>query len=269
MIDIKEKAKKYKEQVDFGEKPTPRQKIEVPEQGDHIFPIQYVAETTNKLKQYNNQLDIYVYNLKGYEKAIRLQVEKGPGKINLSFISKLAEKFCKRLNYWLAWLRYLLLKGLSGVYKKFKKAVEPLQGIYDLLQALINMDISIDTVVGFITGLISFLVFVASIIFLPIIKFIEFVQDVATYTPPLINEGTDLISNASDAVQYGTSLTNEIRNAVEQNLNSDFSPEVLAKMQEKYIDVGQADLSIHFEPITVDMIFNSEGLQPPKWEDYA
>lgn len=246
----------------------PKSYIDIPDQTGHIFPVTAVAEAINKLIGYNNQLSNFTQEVEAYENSIKKSLEKGPGKINLSWIGKIVEKFCKRINYWLAWLRYTIIKGLSGIYKAFTKTVEPIQDLVDSIKKLAEMDLSLDTVVSVVGSIIGVFGKLAEIFNKPIAELVKFVQDIATYGPPLVEETTQLSSNIIQSTQYSNSLRQEIDKAVNDTLNTDLlDPDIREKLKDKYLDTSSIDFSIRFEPIKLDDIITG-NVEKPKWDDY-
>ena len=234
----------------------PKPYVKVPEQSGHIFPVTMVAEATNRLIAYNNQLSSFVNDVQNYETMLRAAVKKGPAKINVTWIAKIAEKFCKRINYWLAWLRYLLLKALSGIYKKFQTVYEPVSKFMEAATKL-----TIDNIVGIFTSFLSFFN-------KPVTEFIKFVKDVATYGPPLVSEGVSLAGTTISAAEYGTALVQEIKTVTQSTLNSDLDPAIAKRLYEKYTYAENVDLSISFDSFSLTDIISGNP-QKPKWEDYA
>ena len=234
--------------------------VKVPSQDEQqsIYPAVLVAETTNKLISYNNQLAVFISDVEQYETMLRASIEKGPGKVNVSWIAKIAEKFCRRINYWLAWLRYLLIKGLSGVYKKFQKVLGPIQSFYELAKG-----VNIDNIVSIFMNFLGFFNF-------PIQQFALFMKDFLKYTPPLATEAVSLVSSASKATEYGSNLVQEIKTITESTLNSDLDPAIIKRLYDKYAkdEINSIDLNIEFDSISISDIISGNP-QKPKWEDYA
>ena len=235
----------------------PEPHVEVEEQGDHIYPVTLVCETTNKMIDFNNQLSTFIQDINGYEQMIKDANKKGIAKINLDYVARIAEKFCKRINYWLAMLRYYLIKGLSGIFNSVKKFTEPISNLVDAVTGL-----SVDSLGKFAS---SFLKIISG----PYAKLVEFVQDNLTHTPPLISQCNKLVKNTSITASKATSLYSEIKEQVDEVLNTDYlDPEVVKRLAEKYTNItdDKYDYKIKFIPISMDDIINAGDIEKPVWK---
>jgi hypothetical protein len=72
----------------------------------HIYPIKLVTGWTDKLKMYNKMMDEFI------EKIDNTDVD-----IDITWLCKKIEKFCRKINYYIALVRYEIVKGLSKMYK--------------------------------------------------------------------------------------------------------------------------------------------------------
>ncbi len=147
---------------------------EVVTQDGHLYPVKLVTNWTTSLKRYNAQLDDFIAKIEALD----------PLKINMTWLCKKCEAFCRRINYGLALLRYQIIKTLNAIYKQattFSSALDPIVNFNatDILQCLDW----VKSVIAFFAG--------------PYEKIVQFFVDFTTYTPPLISEATTLVAKTA------------------------------------------------------------------------
>lgn len=211
--EVKEETKKEEKKKD-------------PEQDGHVYPVKLVTTWTNKLKQYNKQMDDFIKEID----------ELDPITIDATWICKKIEAFCRRINYYLALLRSKIVKTLHYAYKQanvFSDLIDPIVNFNptDIMQCL-----------GWVKAVIKFF-------FGPYEKIITFIQDFMTYTPPLVNEATSLLSKTAS---IPGKLLSKI-NIVAENKKGE--KKQLVEVYKEYID-------IHMDPITMGDIMGGDKKEP-------
>lgn len=199
-----------------------KEKAKNVDQDGHVYPVKLVNDWTNKLKQYNKQMDDFLKEID----------EMDPITIDATWICKKIEAFCRRINYYLALLRSGIIKTLSKAYKQanvFSNLIDPIVNFNptDIMQCL-----------GWVKNVIKFF-------FGPYEKIITFIQDFMTYTPPLVNEATSLVSKAASVPGK---LLSKLQIVAE---SKDGKQKQLTEVYKEYID-------IHMDPITMGDIMGGE-----------
>ena len=195
---------------------------ETPSQEGHLYPVAMVHKWTQKLKNYNAQLDAFIKQISNYDNTA-----------NKAWVAQKVKTFCNKINYALAWLRYYIIKGLNGVFKKA-------QSFLDLIDPVVNFSLSIDSIVSWAKNVIA--VFTK-----PYQTIITFIKDFQTYTPPLVSEAAKLIGKVSS-----------------------IPPLIAGKLTQIFAEGAQeaiSNIDIKFESISLGDI-TSGSVQKPKRSDY-
>ena len=194
-----------------------------PTQEGHLYPVVMVYNWTQKLKNYNAQLDAFIEQISNYDNTA-----------NKEWVAKKVKQFCNKINYALAWLRYYIIKGLNGVFKKA-------QEFLNLIDPVVNSSLSLDSIVNWAKNVIK--VFAK-----PYQTIVTFIQDFQTYTPPLVSETTSLIGKI---MVIPTLITGKLIQILAENATEAIS-----------------NIDIKFEPISLGDI-TSGNVQKPKRSDFV
>lgn len=198
------------------------------EQQDHLYPIKLVTSWTNKLRQYNKQLDEFIED-----------IESIPINVDLTWLCRKVETFCRRINYALALFRYEIIKTASQAFKQatiLTKYIEPIITIQPLN----------------ILKCVEWALKVWDFFLGPYKTIIVFMKDFMTYTPPLVSEAGKLIGNVA-------SMPGKLIGKIDLNVQAegqDGQKKQIAEVYKDYID-------LKFEPITLGDLL---GGDPPKPE---
>lgn len=211
------------------EESQPKEVTDAEQQG-HLYPIKLVTTWTNKLKQYNKQLDDFIDG-----------INEIPVTVDLTWLCKKIEAFCRRINYALALLRYEILKTMSQAYKQaniLSKYIDPIINIQPL---------NILKCVEWAMNVLKFFLG-------PYETVLTFIKDFMTYTPPLVSEAGKLVGNVAT---MPAKLISKIDVNVEAS-GKDGEKKQIAEVYKEYID-------IKFEPITMGEILGG-GPEKPTYE---
>ena len=132
----------------------------------HLYPVLFVQECTQHLKDVNTQISYFIVMLQ----------EATLGHPDPYWLKNRIQKFVDWINDKLKKLRQKIVNGLKGMYKQVKKVMQ-------LLDPIVNVSISLDTVVSWAQSVISFFAE-------PYEKVVTFIVDFMSYTPPLVQETT-------------------------------------------------------------------------------
>ena len=229
--DLKKESKELNSELPEDERFTDEQLSQLGEatQAGHIYPTVQVTFWTKKLNSYNTELDKFIERLDNFEHNASKE-----------WVSKKVQKFCERINYALAWLRYYILKALQGAYKQAKKLLDIFSPILKIAQ---GGDIP-ETLTAILDWIKSVIAFFSK----PYELIITFIQDVMTYTPPLITEATTLVT------KVGT-----------------VPPKLVAKTIEivgELSDEAVKNIDLKFEPISLGDVINGKEPEKPNKDDY-
>ena len=153
----------------------------------HLYPVSLVDGWTKELKSYNTVLEKYIeqfneINLDNVDRTwLRKQVEK--------FVTWLKDKLNK--------LRQKIIDGLKGM-------IQPIKEFLTLIEPIVNISISLDTVVSWAMSVISFFM-------KPYMTVVQFMSDFASYTPPLISEAGSLAGNVATVPGAINAKVNELQ----------------------------------------------------------
>ena len=155
----------------------------------HLYPVALVDGWTKELKSYNTVLEKYI------EQFNEINIDN----VDRTWLRKQVEKFVTWLKDKLNKLRQKIIDGLKGI-------MQPIKEFLALIDPIVNISISLDTVVSWAMSVISFFM-------KPYTTVVQFISDFASYTPPLISEAinakvNELQGEGSDIIKE------EIANAV-------------------------------------------------------
>ena len=198
-------------------------------QSGHIYPIVQVVFWTRKLESYNTILDKFIEKIDNFEHNASKE-----------WVVKKVQKFCERINYALAWLRYYILKALQGAYKQAKNLLDKFSPILKIAQGE-DVPKTVDAILNWIKSVIAFFS-------KPYELIITFIQDVMTYTPPLITEATTLVTKVSTVPPKLVAKTVEI----------------VGELSEEAIK----NIDLKFESISLGEITSGAEPEKPNKDDY-
>lgn len=207
------------------EESKPEPEPSTPSQEGHLYPVKIVSNWTNKLKQYNKQMDDFI------AKIDALDVN-----VDLTWLCKKVESFCRKINYAIAMVRYEIVKGLSAIYKQanvFSTYIDPIANFNptDIFACL-----------GWVKSVIKFFLG-------PYMTVIQFVSDFMTYTPPLVSEAAKLVGKTASVPVHLLGTINFVAEG------KDGEQKELAQAMSEYC-------SIKAEPITLGDIMGGGGEKP-------
>lgn len=200
-------------------------KTEPPSQEGHLYPVTLVSNWTNKLKQYNKQMDDFLAD-----------IDKLSVNVDLTWLCKKVEAFCRKINYAIAMVRYEIIKGLSAIYKQanvFSNMIDPIANFNptDIFACL-----------GWVKNVIKFFLG-------PYLIVIQFISDFMTYTPPLVAEAGKLVGKAATVPIH---LINTIHFVAD---GKDGEQKELAQAMSEYCN-------IQAEPITLGDVMGGSPQKP-------
>ena len=225
--DLKYKQAQLKslQKQDKKEKLETSANMEIPSQEGHLYPVTLVATWTAKLKMYNQQLDNFMSRL-----------EDIMPDVDITWLCKKVESFCRKINYAVAMVRYEIVKGLSSIYKQanvFQQYIDPIANFNpaDIFACL-----------GWVKNVINFFL-------KPYMTVIQFISDFMTYTPPLIAEAGKLVAKAASVPVVAISKI-------------DFVAEGKDGEQKAIADVYKDYIKIQMEPITLGDVMGGNPEKP-------
>ena len=193
----------------------------------HIYPVATVQSWTAKLKAANKRMDAFLELIDNID----------PIKVDLTWLCKKCEAFCRRINHIIALIRYEIVKGLNGMYKCAKKHLGIIAPIAEFNPA------DIFACLGWVKNVINFFL-------KPYMMIVTFVQDFMTYTPELVSEAATL---AGKVATVPIKLTSKIE-LVAQSAVDDTQKGLAQAMTEA--------MQIKMEPITMGDITGGPGAKP-------
>lgn len=195
-------------------------------QAGHIYPTVQVVFWTKKLNSYNKQLDGFISKMDNYDNTA-----------NKKWVAEKVQKFCMKVNYALAWLRYYIIKALQGAYKQAQDLLKMFSPIVKIAEG----GEPLTAILEWINSVITFFQ-------KPYDLIVTFIQDVMTYTPPLIKETTTLVT------KVGT-----------------VPPKLVAKTTQivgELSDEALKNIDLKFESISLGDIINGTEPEKPNKDDY-
>lgn len=200
----------------------------------HIYPVAMVVKWTKELNQWNDRLDKFIQ-----------RVEETGVNIDITWLCKKCEWLCRKINYALAVLRYEIIKCLGGLFKKVKEATPMLEAIANVSVASLGTVITLGkSVVNYFTK--------------PYKVLIQFIQDFMTYTPPLIESATELVTKSATVPVVILSNIN-----LKAQDTTDGKTKELAEVYKQYIN-------IKMDPITLaDIMSGGDSLKKPAIAEFS
>ena len=194
----------------------------------HLYPVEAVVAFTEELKTYNKRMDDFI-----------TRIDSVSPECDLTWLCEKIEKFCRKINYQLALLRYRIVKALSQMYKQanvFSKLIKPI--------ATFNPS-DIFACLGWVKDVITFF-------FKPYSIVITFIKDFLTYTPPLVSEAASLIGKTASVPMHLIGVVNNISFTAN---DKNGEKKAIAEVYKDY-------MQIKFEPITMADIMGKEPEKP-------